>query len=344
MATAELLIERRLSPLPCSTPEEISVFRKDNPHITGDMIMPGTAYICRPEYNSALGALSKEQTWVMRSLQSLSPESRRGMLQLIDYCGGTENALGLADFLEDKVWPYIESNWQGDSVGIFGAGVGGFDARTAGFLKEAGLYEKALIEYRKAVKSNAPKHTQTQLWNKAKRIYHTMNTKFQVELQRHMDIRRASKKRGTIWSSADRGKNLARSSKTATKIELSKTDELQKLAKLGKAAEVLGKGALVLDAGLRVNNVLKDKEAGKDWQKTAVKETVGFAAGAGLGILAGTAVVAAGAFLAVTPVGWFVVIAGSLAVGFAASKIGDAGGKWAAEKAYEKSSSFSWWD
>ena len=103
MAAAELLIERRLSLLPCSTPEEISLFRIDNPHITGDMIMPGTAYICRPEYNSAFGALSQEQTWVMRSLQNFSPEDRRGFISLIECCGGTENALALADFLEDSV-------------------------------------------------------------------------------------------------------------------------------------------------------------------------------------------------------------------------------------------------
>ena len=97
-----------------------------------------------------------------------------------------------------------------------------------------------------------------------------------------------------------------------------------------------------------MTNVLKDKEAGADWQKIAVKETTGFAVGALFGIGAGGAVVSAGAALgavvALTPVGWGIIIVGSLVAGFAASKARDIAGKALAEEVYNASSSTSWWD
>ena len=69
-----------------------------------------------------------------------------------------------------------------------------------------------------------------------------------------------------------------------------------------------------------MNNVHADYKAGKDWQRTAVTETVGFGLGTAAGVIAGAAVTKAalGIALLSTPVGWVFVIGAGIAAGYCA--------------------------
>ncbi|MGH1441633.1 MAG: hypothetical protein ACRBBR_16080, partial [Cellvibrionaceae bacterium] len=73
----------------------------------------------------------------------------------------------------------------------------------------------------------------------------------------------------------------------------------------------IGKGLIVLDAGLRVNSVYQHHQAGKDWKREAIVQGAGF----GMGLTAATLLISA--IAVATPLGLVLVIAtaGATALG-----------------------------
>ena len=160
------------------------------------------------------------------------------------------------------------------------------------------------------------------------------NSKFQTEINKYLN--RIKNKKGTVYTNAERGIGQAKGSRTIKPIQFTTTAEFQNLRAFETGANILGKGLIVLDAGIRANNVHTGYLSGKDWQKRAAVETAGFGVSAAAGIAAGTAVIVSGLAIALlaTPVGWVIIIGASIAVGIVAAKSGDIAGKWAANEAY----------
>ena len=148
-------------------------------------------------------------------------------------------------------------------------------------------------------------------------------------------------KRGNIWSSADRGSNIARSSRNISRLRLTSLSGIRSIRGLEMASDIAGKGIIALDAGIRADSVYNDYKAGKDWQRRAVVETTGFGFGTAAGLYVGAKTVALGAgiALALGPVGWVILIGVGIGAGYGAGKLGDAFGKFAAGSAYDLSSS-----
>jgi hypothetical protein len=161
------------------------------------------------------------------------------------------------------------------------------------------------------------------------------NSKFQAEINKYLN--RIKNKKGTVYTNAERGIGQAKGSRTIKPIQFTTTAEFKNLRSFETGANILGKGLIVLDAGIRAGNVHTDYVSGKNWQKRAAVETAGFGFGTYAGLATGAAVIEAGLGIALlaTPIGWIIVIGASVAVGIVAAKSGDIAGKFAANQAYD---------
>jgi hypothetical protein len=170
----------------------------------------------------------------------------------------------------------------------------------------------------------------------ARELGKDFNQKFQTEINKY--IGRVKSKRGTVYNNADRGINKAKSGRSIKPIQFTSTVDFQNLRAFEMGGNLLGKGLIVLDAGIRAGNVHVDYLAGANWQKRAAVETAGFSMGTAAGLWGGQVVVSSssglGLALLATPVGWVIIIGAAVTVGVVAAKGGDAIGKWSANKAF----------
>ncbi|NOY71147.1 MAG: hypothetical protein GXP14_02025 [Gammaproteobacteria bacterium] len=114
------------------------------------------------------------------------------------------------------------------------------------------------------------------------------------------------------------------------KLELVNSIEANALGQFSNKAKIIAPGIIALDLGVRVYDVNNVREEGGDWERAAFVESFGFAASAG----AGTGIVSAGAatFLAMTPVGWAVIIVTAAGASLIANNMG----KEAGDRLYDK--------
>ncbi|MBL0689701.1 MAG: hypothetical protein JJW02_09800 [Pseudoalteromonas sp.] len=150
--------------------------------------------------------------------------------------------------------------------------------------------------------------------------------------------------RGNIWSNAQRGIDTARSARSSAPLQLTSLANIQHLRKLEQGSNIAGKFVIAIDAGLRADSVYDDYKAGKDWQRSAVREATGFGLGTAAGIGAGSATVTAGVGMAIAmgPVGWVILIGAGLGAGFIVGKAGDEVGKFVSGQLYDLSSNIDW--
>ena len=163
------------------------------------------------------------------------------------------------------------------------------------------------------------------------------NSKFQTEINKYLN--RIKNKKGTVYTNAERGIGQAKGSRTIKPIQFTTTTEFQNLRAFETGANILGKGLIVLDAGIRAGKVHTDYLSGKDWQKRAAVETAGFGTSTFFGIAAGQATIAGasnlGIALLATPAGWIIIMGAAITIGMIAAKSGDIAGKIAANQAYD---------
>ena len=220
---------------------------------------------------------------------------------------GEDNTLAIAAMME-QLKDY--------NVALTGASTSVYGERISGFARSVKEYQVALLAYRDARLSKATNHAQ--LKQLAYRAFQRMQLQFRAELQAITHHIRS--RRGTPLTSAERGINIARSSRNAAKLHISSEIEAHKLVRFSQYTKLLGNGLAVVDFGSRVGKVHNAYQAGGDWEKDLFIESSRFAASAGAGVLAAKAGVAL--FMFATPVGWAAVIAGGLIIaGTAAASV-----------------------
>jgi hypothetical protein len=116
-------------------------------------------------------------------------------------------------------------------------------------------------------------------------------------------------------TSAERATNIARSSRNASKLNVTSQVQANNLVKFSQHAKYLGNGLAIIDLGGRVGSIHNSFQASGNWERELFIESSSFTASA----LTGAAVVNAGAaalgFLVVaTPVGWVGLVIGGLTV------------------------------
>jgi hypothetical protein len=222
-----------------------------------------------------------------------------------------------------------------ESIGAIGAASTAIDTRLSNFAKSANKVKEALEKVREGAKAKLPRHKMMLLEDNARTLSKDFNGKFQTEINKY--VNRVKNKKGTVYTNAQRGINKAKSSRTIKPIQFTSTAEFQNLRSFEWGANLLGKGLIAIDAGIRTGNVHTDYLSGKNWQKRAAVETTSFGTSAIFGIAAGTATIKAGLGIALlaTPAGWVFIIGASIAVGIVAAKSGDLFGRFAANQAYD---------
>jgi hypothetical protein len=329
-------------------------FKQDNPHIKGPVIHKGTPYIIRPNAGRSEKSweqLKPELAQVFLQFQRLPVPARRNIAEMNEVFG-TDMLLALSEVYQNEIQPLAQytRNYMVDTVmptavaefpGLSGAAATAMESRMSQFAKTALKYQQALEQVRAAHLAKAPRMELAKLEQKARLLHKEFNAKFQAEINKYMA---KANKRGNAWTSAERGINQAKSARTSKPIQLSSMKEFNLISKFERTANWGGKGIILLDAGLRVNKVREDYNAGKDWQRTAVTETVGFGFGTAAGVIAGSAVTKAalGIALLSTPVGWVFVIGAGIAAGYLVGKQVDQRSKDVVGQIYDSSASTNW--
>lgn len=236
-------------------------------------------------------------------LSQISPQPAKELTNLaLSY--GDENLVALSD-ISAKLREY--------NVGLMGASTSVYANRIGGFAGAVREYQAALMEYRQAVVSNSAVKVAAR--QNAAVAFKRMQARFGHELHAVTIQARASARRGTPLTSAERATNIARSSRTAVKLQVSSQVQANNLVKFSQHAKFLGNGLAVIDFGSRVGNVHNAYQAGGEWERELFIESSSFAASASTGIIAANLGSAALGFLvAATPIGWVGLIVGGLAI------------------------------
>lgn len=113
-----------------------------------------------------------------------------------------------------------------------------------------------------------------------------------------------------------------RNAETVARLDVRSVIEASSLARLGRVAQVFGRGLVVFEFVRRGAGVWEEAQKGGDWKRKAGVELAGFTAGVlASGIASSVGVRALGMFVMALPTGWALVF-GGLAVVAAATTVG----------------------
>ena len=322
--------------------QALADFQKDNSHIRGSFISAGTPFIMRAnsssnDHNSDWKQARPDLVCTFKKMQSLPQQSKRN-IAVMDDMFGSDQLQAIADFYQTELAPMAHK----ESIGAIGAASTALDTRLSNFAKSANQVKESLEKVREGAKAKLPRHKMMLLEDNARTLSKDFNSKFQAEINKY--VNRVKNKKGTVYTNAQRGINKAKSGRTIKPIQFTNASAFQNLRAFESGANFLGKGLLVIDAGIRAGNVHTDYLSGNNWQKRAAVETTSFATSAFFGIAAGTAAIEAGLGIALlaTPLGWVFIIGASIAVGIVAAKVGDNLGQGLSEFLYDSSSTMNW--
>lgn len=263
------------------------------------MLVPNTPYL-----------VSDDQFGTGRGiLNQLSSRSAAKELTTLSLSYGGDNLVAMAEVIE-KLKEY--------NIGLIGASTSVYASRIGGFAGSVRDYQKALMDYRQAVKSRSP--MRTAMKQKAHVAFQKMQTQFQHELRVVTFKNKA--RRGTPLTSANRATNIANSSRSVARLNVTDQIQASNLVKFSRYTKFLGNGLAVIDFSSRVGNIHNSYKSGGNWERDLFIESSSFAAGAFAGIVAVDAGVTALGFLMVaTPIGWVGLVVGGLAVAGAAAAV-----------------------
>lgn len=240
-------------------------------------------------------------------LGQLAPAHVARELTNLSLSYGSDNVVALAE-INAKLKEY--------NIGLMGASTSIYAHRIGGFAGSVKDYQSALMEYRQAVKAGSPQKATAK--QKAHTAFQKMQSQFRNELK--LVNSQVKARRGTPLTSVERATNIARSSRNATKLNVTSQVQANNLVKFSQHAKFLGNGLAVIDFGGRIGNVHNSFQAGGNWERDMFIESTSFIASAAAGVGAINAGGAALTLLVVaTPVGWVGLIVGGVAVAGAAA-------------------------
>ncbi|SNY44505.1 hypothetical protein SAMN06297280_0744 [Arsukibacterium tuosuense] len=158
-------------------------------------------------------------------------------------------------------------------------------------------------------------------------------TRFQAQLKRYAALNKASNTK-TSLANVDRSINVAKSGRnmhgnsagsqrTANTLQVSTSQQVVALNNYARYSRILGNGAIVIDAGFRVNKVNNVYASGGDGTREAIVQSAGLSASVITGVGVGKLAVSIGIKLALGPVGWVCLIGVGLYAGYNLSKHAD---------------------
>ncbi len=122
-------------------------------------------------------------------------------------------------------------------------------------------------------------------------------------------------RKGTPLTNATRGINIARSSRSVAKLNVTSVTQAHNLVKFSSHGRYLGNSLVIFDFGSRVRNVQKSYKANGNWERELFIESSSFALSAWVGTtVVNTGIAALGFLMVATPIGWVGLIVGGVAV------------------------------
>ncbi len=191
-------------------------------------------------------------------------------------------------------------------------GTGGLiSGKTDKFIAAVEQYQKALMKYRTLIQSKVDKVN----IKAAKTRIHQLNANLKIQFHHEMNTVNAMSKagsRGTVLSNPKRGVDIARSSRSPVKLNVTSQVQASNLVQFGKQAKFLGNGLAAIDFTSRATGVIQKAEYGGNWERELFVESSGFAAGAIMGTIVAKAAI--GILIAAIPVGWVLIIGSAVAI------------------------------
>ncbi len=238
-------------------------------------------------------------------IPACTPQEHETLKYLSASIGGV-GTMALADLLwETKIPGYIS-----DMNTFGGNGIGAAARSSSLILNDIAHYDKVLSEFEGLRNHGAVQATLARKEPEVKRAFTKMNNRLNAKSQQILK-KHAVKTREVLNQTG----RVVRES-----IPISSHADVQKLAKFAKGARILGPGAILLDGYFRANNVVHEyKNNNPEWKRSAVVQTVGFAAGVVAGIVIGFVFAPAfgGIILTLAVAGATGVVMDKLATGFA---------------------------
>lgn len=289
-----------------------------------NILLPSQPYLmsCAPGDEATLQAFDRFTHPELQRLQQIAAEY-------------DELTLALAYVSEELIKPVMQLL---DDHGTTGAGaiVGAANSKYTAFQRSIVRYQQALMDLHEASQAKAQANGSrtkgahntviaAKEWH-ARRMHAEMELRFKTQLQRYAANLGSGAKRSALIN-ADRGINIARSGrnnqKTGQTLRFANSQQVATVHRFVNNSQVLGRGILALDFGLRGIEVYK----ADDKLRESIVQYSGFFAGTTTGILFGKGATLAiskiSLALTLTPVGWVVLVGGAIALGFATASITD---------------------
>ncbi len=132
-----------------------------------------------------------------------------------------------------------------------------------------------------------------------------MQRNFRHELNIVTERSRGLAKKGTPLTHVKRDRNIARSSRTAVKLNVMSQVQASNLMKFSQKAKLLGNGLVLIDFGSRIGNIRNSNQAGVNWERELFVESSSFAGSAVIGIrTVGLGMAVLDFLMLATPIGW----------------------------------------
>ncbi|PCI45529.1 MAG: hypothetical protein COB51_08760 [Moraxellaceae bacterium] len=242
-----------------------------NPQLSINSVLKPYTLLFIPQTKEELSC-SMDQERVRTTWSLLNSKARE-----VAYESLRRNPPGFMESLNDVLDTYNVYTNTG-YVNTFAAGaLGGATTRAANFSESIRVLENVLQEYGKA-----PALEKNALKPKVRSAYDRMNRQFGHDLQLASARQQAKGRLGPLKSSNQgmkRAQSLANTNSNSAII--SKSDEALKVMNVVKYGKVVGRGLIVLDVGLRINNVAHSDNK----VKTGISEAAGFGAAFAAGTL-----------------------------------------------------------
>jgi hypothetical protein len=257
--------------------------------INPDKLMPHTPYIVKSKTSSE--ALN---SGIINQLSS-APAVKE--LTQLSHAYGGDTVASLAQ-IHEKLMPF--------NLALLGASTSTYATRMTGFAGAVKNYQGALIDYRSKLKSKPA------VRNASKQKVFSSHQRLQRAFTHEINVTtgQAASRRGTPITNPQRALNIATSSRTTTKLNISSQVEASNLVRFTKHAKYLGNGLAVIDFGTRTGRVHSSYKEGGDWERELFKESLGFAGSAIAGIA--TVKMGLGLLMFVTPYGWAWLVVGGV--------------------------------
>jgi len=283
---------------------------------------------------------------IVRRINTLTPEERRS---------AANSAASMGDGVHE-IAAFVEANLSPDGIhainSVVGVASGAGEARLNGFQKAVANYQKRLMELQDTYRRYSGPGRGAYLAKIRQQVrvaYQDLQTQYRVELERFAPETIRARNKGNALSNADRGILLAeRSANPANadpRLNVADTVQADRMGKLSRGLNYMGKAAGALDGALRIGKVKATYDEGGDWLKEGSRQMVGFGfAGVATGlttkgiITGGTAAAASLGLISAGPIGWAVLgvtIGTGVLVGLGAGYFADYFGKEIADMIWE---------